>query len=114
MAFVYDPLKNEINFSKRKATDYKLNKSVILPDPLDSIEELQCELRRVAYMEAWKKYQETIKDMNENTKAKKESKRRKKKTRILGACERNSSRINTRDPINLKEKKGSVVEKEKK
>ena len=44
--YVYDPVSNSVNFSKRKPTDYKLNKFVILPRPLDSDGEFLCEIRR--------------------------------------------------------------------
>ena len=53
---VYNPLDRTIKFSDRRATDYKLNKSVILPGPLDSNQEFQCELRRQFYMKALDQY----------------------------------------------------------
>ena len=53
---VYDPVENYIDFSTRRATDYKLNKNVILPKPMDSSKELQCELRRTAYLKAFDDY----------------------------------------------------------
>ena len=53
---IFDPLVNRIDFSKRRATDYKLNRSVILPAPLDNDKELECELRRKGYMAAFDEY----------------------------------------------------------
>ena len=50
--FVFNPLEKSIDFTRRKATDYKLNRNIILPQPLTNDREFQCELRRKAYMEA--------------------------------------------------------------
>ena len=64
--FVYDPVENSINFTKRKPTDYKLNKSVTLPKPLDSELELQCELRRRSYMKAFEEYHSDQNKLDKN------------------------------------------------
>ena len=58
--YIYEPVKNCIDFGARRATDYKLNRSVILPKPMDSERELQCELRRTSYLKAFEEY---IKDV---------------------------------------------------
>ena len=56
--FIYNPLEKTINFSRRRATDYKLNRNVMLPGPLDNDKELECEIRRSSYMKAFDEYQE--------------------------------------------------------
>ena len=49
-----------IDFTKRKPTDYKLNRNIILPRPLQPDLELQCELRRRNYIKAFEDYEAEI------------------------------------------------------
>ena len=63
---IYDPLAEVITFAHRKPTDYKLNKRVILPKPLDSEKEFQCELRRLEYMKALDEYKQEMKERKNN------------------------------------------------
>ena len=63
--YVYNPMTNTVNFSRRKPTDYKLNKFVHLPRPLDSEGEFQCELRRRKYIKAYEKYISWLSDKEE-------------------------------------------------
>ena len=63
---IYDPLAEVITFAHRKPTDYKLNKRVILPKPLDSEKEFQCELRRLEYMKALDEYKQEMKERKKN------------------------------------------------
>ena len=97
-SFVFNPLDKTINFTKRRATDYKLNRNVMLPGPLDNDKELEFELRRSGYMKAFDDYQEeesmqehmdsNIRAVLRKEKKKKHIHKRKKKER--------------RDPLNLK------------
>ena len=57
---VFNPINNSINFSARRATDYKLNKNIKLPKPMSSNKELQCELRRTSYMKAFDGYKMSV------------------------------------------------------
>ena len=59
-SYVHDPVNNVIDFTTRRATDYKLNKNVKLPKPMISDKELQCELRRSAYLRTFDEYQGEI------------------------------------------------------
>ena len=59
--FVFDPIRKCIDFTTRRSTDYKLNKNVILPRPMDASKELQCELRRKGYLKAFDKYENDFK-----------------------------------------------------
>ena len=63
--FIYDPLHKSVSFCRRKPTDYKLNRYVHLPEPLDCDGEFQCELRRRKYMQVLAKYK-VIKRDEEN------------------------------------------------
>ena len=54
--FVYNPLSKSINFSDRKATDYKLNRNVKLPEPMARDMEFDCEVRRREYMKQFSIY----------------------------------------------------------
>ena len=47
--FIYDPFKKEIDFRYRRPTDYKLNKRIFLPRPLNELDEFQCEIKRRRY-----------------------------------------------------------------
>ena len=46
---IYDPVERNIDFNSRRASHYKHNKNVCLPQPLSAEEELDCEVRRSAY-----------------------------------------------------------------
>ena len=48
--YIFDPFKKEIDFSKSRPTDYKLNTRIKLPKPLSTDEEFQCETRKRVYM----------------------------------------------------------------
>ena len=68
--YIYDPFTKELDFRFRRPTDYKLNKRVSLPKPLNDIDEFQCELKRRNYSMTFEEYiKENIKSDN-----KKESK----------------------------------------
>ena len=56
--FIFNPVDNMINFNKRRATDYKLNKSIKLPRPMEANDEFQCEMKKREYVRAFKAYQE--------------------------------------------------------
>jgi len=55
--FIFNPIDNKISFNKRRATDYKLNKSVKLPQPMEANEEFECEMKKREYIQAFKAYQ---------------------------------------------------------
>ena len=106
--FIFNPLENSIDFTSRKATDYKLNKNVHLPRPMDSNKELQCELRRINYLKAFDKYQSEIRETEADA-VKKKKQKDDKKTQ-LDKKEKNTTRkghgrtVNKKhdkDPINL-------------
>ena len=48
---VYNPVSKSVNFTRRRATDYKLNRNVILPKPIHSEGEFFCEFRRRKYQD---------------------------------------------------------------
>ena len=54
--FIFNPLKKTLNFNKKRVTDYKLNKHIILPKPLGTDSEFECEVRRRQYLAAFNKY----------------------------------------------------------
>ena len=55
--FIFNPIDNRINFNKRRATDYKLNKSVKLPRPMEANEEFECEMKKREFIQEFKAYQ---------------------------------------------------------
>ena len=55
--FVFDPFNKQLDFRFRRPTDYKLNKRLILPRPLDDIGEFYCELKRRSYNQAFDDFQ---------------------------------------------------------
>ena len=75
--FIYNPIEKSIDFRGRRATDYKLNRSVKLPKPLPAEDEFQCEVRRRSYLAALEAYRE----FNKLTEMKRRKKRRKKNTK---------------------------------
>ena len=82
--FVYNPLSKSINFSDRKATDYKLNRNVKLPEPMSSELEFDCEVRRREYMKQFSIYDQNKKRkkymmFNKSSKCSDEDKKEKKK-----------------------------------
>ena len=73
---IYNPLEGSISFLNRKPTDYKLNKTVILPKALDSEKEFQCELRRLEYMKALEEYnKDLIQHIGSSSKRKKKERK---------------------------------------
>ena len=58
--YVYNPVTDSIDFTPRRATDYKLNKNVRLPKPMSSGKELQCERRRMTYLKAFDEYENQL------------------------------------------------------
>ena len=50
---VYNELTGSVNFTQRRPTDYRHNKGVKLPGPLDPDGEFSCELRRRKFMKAF-------------------------------------------------------------
>ena len=59
-SFIFNPFLNEINFTERCPTDYKLNKGIILPKPLEADKEFECELRRRRFWGAFKQYKDKV------------------------------------------------------
>ena len=57
--YPYNPFTCELDFSKRRPTDYKLNTRVSLPKPLDADGEFQCEIRRRAYQQVYDEFKAT-------------------------------------------------------
>ena len=55
-SLVYDPIKNRIDFNKRRVSDYKHNKRVVLPAPMSNDKEFECELRKNLYLQAFNEY----------------------------------------------------------
>ena len=53
---IYDPFENTINFEQRRPTDYKLNKRICLPRPLNEAEEFGCELKKREYVREFNQY----------------------------------------------------------
>ena len=103
--FTFDPVENTIDFTARKATDYKLNKNVYLPRPMDSNRELQCELRRTNYLKAFDRYQKEIQDMDTKSRRNITNKESEGKKNKHGSNEKkksgNKNKKQKRDPINL-------------
>ena len=58
--YTYDPFLKTINMNFRRVTDYKLNKNITLPKPLDTDEEFNCERRRRAIMGAFREYKKEL------------------------------------------------------
>ena len=54
--YIYDPFNRNINFSFRRATDYKLNTRIKLPKPLDEESEFTCEMKRREYLRVFREY----------------------------------------------------------
>ena len=59
--YVYDPINKGIDFTGRRATDYKLNRSVKLPKPMSNELEFDCELRRREYLKIFREYDTSLK-----------------------------------------------------
>ena len=57
--FLYNPLKNKLDFRGFRPTDYTLNKRITLPKPLKVDQELECEIRRRDFMNAFSQYTKT-------------------------------------------------------
>ena len=77
--FIYNPVGNYIDFTARRATDYKLNRNVNLPKPMNSEKELQCELRRSSYLKAFNDYRSEVEERKITQQKKKKEKMKKKK-----------------------------------
>ena len=60
-SYVYDPFNKEVDFSKRRPTDYKLNSRIILPKPLPIDGEFQCEVRKRSYLHSFDEYNQMSK-----------------------------------------------------
>ena len=105
--YVHDPVNNTIDFTTRRATDYKLNKNVILPKPMDSSKELQCELRRSAYLKAFDEYQNEI---NEMKRISGHNSLKKLKKQELNKEKEKKKKKNGRDPINLSKEEIGALE----
>ena len=88
--YIFNPLKNEIDFNERRATDYKLNRNVILPKPLEADQEFQCEVRRRAFMEIF----DQINHTNHNKRKKKGTKDIKAEPEVDNTMSQGSSNIN--------------------
>ena len=56
MRKVYNPIEKIVDFTQRKATDYKHNKSVKLPKSLPCEEELDIEIRRQEMVKTYRKF----------------------------------------------------------
>ena len=54
--FVYNPVFRSADFSKRRATDYKLNRDIKLPKPMSGDLEFDCEVRRREYLRQFRDY----------------------------------------------------------
>jgi len=54
--YIYDPFSKEINFTERRATDYPLNKRIMLPRPMDANKEFECEVRRRKFLATYEEY----------------------------------------------------------
>ena len=65
--FTYNPFDKTLDFRQRRPTDYKLNKRVILPRPLDDRQEFLCELKRRGFAEAFDKYESEMYSLKEST-----------------------------------------------
>ena len=58
--YTFDPFENTLSFVQRRPTDYKLNTRVVLPKALDCDSEFACEIRKRAYQEAFREYEQKI------------------------------------------------------
>ena len=119
--YPYDPLNKSVSFAKVKPTDYKLNKYIHLPKPLDSEGEFFCELRRRKYMKTFEDYLSLVEktQREKDTKSKREGEMNNKepKLRDLGekvtTNEKKLSRSNNkRGKIKLEDSNLNKKEKE--
>ena len=55
-SYIYNPIDKTVCFNKRKATDYKLNRSINLPRPMNGDDEYQCEIKKREYWKMFEKY----------------------------------------------------------
>ena len=115
--FIYNPVSNHIDFTTRRATDYKLNRNVNLPKPMDSEKELQCELRRTSYLKAFNTYRSKLQIKKEAEELKRKEiilqkmKKRNKRKGVDSKCMSNKIKGNdqkyekaSKDPVNLTRK----------
>ena len=58
----YNQIAGSLDFTQRRPTDYRHNKNVKLPKPLDTDSEFSCEFRRRKILEAFDNFQKTMKD----------------------------------------------------
>ena len=70
--YPFDPFVKTMNFSSNRPTDYKMNRRIKLPKPLDTEDEYKCDLRR-------RSLQETFREFNNLGQHKKTSERDLKK-----------------------------------
>ena len=63
--YVYNPFDKEIDFSRRRPTDYKLNSRINLPKPLPTDDEFQCEVRKRLYKGTFEQFTQENKNVNE-------------------------------------------------
>ena len=122
--FVFNPLDKTIDFSTQRATDYKLNRSVKLPKPMDANKELQCEIRRTQYLKAFDKYEEEI-CRSENDDRKKRKLRKKDNIKSQHNKKKNCGKENlgtktqkkggrANHPLNLNKKESEALKNLKK
>ena len=64
--FTFNPFHKSLDFRHRRPTDYKLNKRVILPKPLDEKQEFFCEIKKRGFTDAFHKYEIKNKFKNES------------------------------------------------
>ena len=99
---IFDPLMNTVDFSQTKPTDYKLNRSVILPAPLENDKELECELRRSGFMKAFDEYQVEHSDRRILSKGGKSGQMNKtKKKKVNSILDQGKKGVFNKDPLNL-------------
>ena len=116
---VFDPISKTVDFSGRRPTDYKLNKHVILPKPIDSLGEFECELRRREYMGVFNKVKQqeenkdramrkkSIHNRNFFHKRKKRKKVENKNKAAIGTIDVSKDKQeNLRDCLNIEKKEG--------
>ena len=90
MRQIYNPFSKCLNFNSRRATDYRLNKSVKLPDPLGGDAEFECETRRRGFLKTFHEYIRTATtpskkiDKKKKETSKKVTERKRKKKRKFG------------------------------
>ena len=58
--YVFNPLNKTIDFANMKPTDYKLNRHVKFPRPLDTDREFEIETRRRNYIGAFRDYKKFL------------------------------------------------------